>query len=83
MSIAVTTRALADDAGKLYEVIRNNRGERAGTIEGDGVTSRLVIYDTRGRRIGVIDPDPDYSQPTHPTVEDFIDEEHRAEQADR
>lgn len=75
--------SLAGERSSTYDVPYNNRGERQGTIQGDGVTDRLVIYDNRGRRQGYVDPQPDYSKPTHPTLEDDIAEEHQAEERDR
>jgi|GEM_PF-3826095 len=73
VATTVPTVAVADDGTKTYEVIRDNRGIRQGTIQGDGVTNRLVVYDNRGRRIGTIDPEPDYSQPEGGAHQDDID----------
>jgi len=71
LSVVTITAACADDYPKTYEVIRDNRGVRQGTIEGDGVTGRQVIYNTRGRRVGTIDPEPNYSsQAPNQTLKD-------------
>ena len=51
----------SDGLGDGFSVIRDQAGNRIGTMQDDGVTGRTVVYDRRGQRVGVIDRERDFS----------------------
>jgi hypothetical protein len=71
--------AQADDYPKVYEVIRNIKGERTGTIECDGITSQCITRDTRGRRTGTIERDQGSDLRGGITAAEIIEQERRDE----
>ena len=79
-ALMISTTAQAGDYQSSYLVVRDNKGQRTGTIQCDGITSQCVTYDTKGRRTGTIDDEtPSNDQGRELTAKEIIDQEHKDE----
>ena len=80
VGVMTSIQAWAGDYQQSYSVVRDNKGQRTGTIQCDGITSQCVTYDTKGRRTGTIDDAaPSTDQGRDLTAKEIIDQEHKDE----
>ena len=59
VGLVTANAAQAGDYQQSYSVVRDAKGQRAGTIQCDGITDQCVTYDTRGQRTGTIEREGD------------------------